>query len=73
VTLGRVGKQFGGSGEDGAHRKRRLHDGGIWSVGTYQWRLGTVAGAADSRSREHQGDGAVLKEVVAEPEAGRPR
>jgi hypothetical protein len=73
VTLGRVGKQFVGSGEDGAHRKRRLHGGGIWSVGTYQWRLGTVAGAADSRSREHQGDGAVLKEVVAEPEAGRPR
>jgi hypothetical protein len=71
-TLGGVGKRFGGSGEDGAHQKRHLHNGGIRSVWTCRWWLGIVAGAADSGSGEHQGDGAVLEEVAVGPEvAGR--
>jgi hypothetical protein len=67
--VGRMGPSwFGGSGEDGAHRKQRLHDGGIRSVWTCRQRLSTMARTAGSGSWEHQGDGAILEEVAAGPE-----
>jgi hypothetical protein len=41
-----------------------VHGGAILSVGTCRQWLGMVVGATDSRSGEHQGNGAFLEEVA---------